>query len=234
VEARFDDILARAVCKIAFNYMAKTQGAEFALRREFDAARRYIRYAEGKGGGFLTFDRETRFRSSTGETREHLAHLLTLEGNGEREELIGIVHLFGATKYAVCLRTKWDGIWRRIMSGHLFDLEDMEVTELHVTTIAPPWAGVPVMRRPGRRTRREELKTRVPATPSCFWLPLTADPRFSQSWQATVTLRRNSFHRAGPAESPSTSGKQRCLHRWVARSGFRVRCSSNSATEPST
>ncbi|HYT83098.1 MAG TPA: HNH endonuclease [Gemmatimonadales bacterium] len=147
VEARFDDILARAVCKIAFNYMAKTQGAEFALRQEFDAARRYVRYAEGKDGGFLTFDRETRFRNSAGETRQHVAHLLTLEWNGEREELIGIVHLFGATQYAVRLCTRWDGIWRRIMSGHLFDLEDMEVTELHVTTIAPPWAGVPVTRR---------------------------------------------------------------------------------------
>jgi len=34
------------------------------------------------------------------------------------------------------------GLWRGIMNGQTFNLESMEVTELHVTTIAPPWAYV--------------------------------------------------------------------------------------------
>lgn len=144
VQARFDAYLARAVCKIAFNYMAKTQGAEFALRSEFNAARRHVRHGEGKGGAFLTFDEGTRFRSASGQQRRMTAHTLTLDWNGSRDELIGHVHLFGVTQYAVRLCAKWSGIWREVMSGHVFDLESREVTPLKVTKIAPPWAGVPV------------------------------------------------------------------------------------------
>jgi HNH endonuclease len=142
VQARFDDILARAVCKIAVNYMAKTQGAEFALRSEFDAVRRYVRYSDGKGGAFLAFDDASGFRNTAGQPLRRSQHTLMLEWNGNREELIGRVHLFGETRYAVRLCTMWGGVWRPIMSGHVFDLESMEVTELHQTTIAPPWIGM--------------------------------------------------------------------------------------------
>lgn len=142
VQATFDNLLARAVCKIAFNYMAKTQGTEFALRSEFDAARRYVRYGEGKGDAFLTFEEGTRFRNAAGQPRRQSEHTLMLEWNGNREELIGRVHLFGETRYAIRLCTRWGGLWRQVMSGHLFDLESMEVTELQATRIAPPWAGV--------------------------------------------------------------------------------------------
>ncbi|PYO64025.1 MAG: hypothetical protein DMD28_00245 [Gemmatimonadetes bacterium] len=39
-------------------------------------------------------------------------------------------------------RGRTPGLWRGIMNGQTFNLESMEVTELHVTTIAPPWAYV--------------------------------------------------------------------------------------------
>lgn len=107
VQARFDNYLARAVCKIAFNYLAKTQGAEFALRSEFDAVRRYVRYGEGKGGAFLAFDEDTRFRNAAGQPRRQTEHTLMLDWNGNREELVGRVHLFGETRYAVRLCTRW-------------------------------------------------------------------------------------------------------------------------------
>ncbi len=145
VQARFDNLLARAVCKIAVNYLAKTQGAEVALRPEFDAVRRYVRYGEGKGGAFLTFDEGTGFRNAVGQPRRQVEHTLLLAWNGDREELIGHVHLFNETRYAVRLCARWSGLWYQIKSGHVFDLESMEITELHVTRIAPPWAGVPVL-----------------------------------------------------------------------------------------
>lgn len=147
VQARFDDLLARAICKIAVNYLAKTQGAAFALRSEFDAVRRYVRYGGANGGAFLTFDEDSRFRNAAGQARREVEHTLLLDWNGNREELIGHVHLFGETRYAVRLCTRWSGIWREIKSGHVFNLESMEITELHVTRIAPPWAGVPMLSR---------------------------------------------------------------------------------------
>ena len=109
VQATFDAYLARGLSKIAFNYMAKMQGAEFALRPEFDAARRFVRYGEGKAGAFLTFDEGTAFRNAAGQRRRHTEHVLMLEWNGGREELIGRVHLFGQTRYAVRLCTSFSG-----------------------------------------------------------------------------------------------------------------------------
>lgn len=144
VQARFDDLLARAICKIAVNYLAKTQGAEFALRTEFNAVRQYVRYGTGKGGAFLSFDQDTRFRNAARQARRVVEHTLLLDWNGNPEELIGHVHLFGETRYAVRLCTHWTGIWREIKSGHLFNLESKEITKLGVTRIAPPWAGVPM------------------------------------------------------------------------------------------
>jgi hypothetical protein len=41
-----DDIVWRAVAKIAFNYLAYLQGQEFALHPAFDVIRRFIRYGE--------------------------------------------------------------------------------------------------------------------------------------------------------------------------------------------
>ncbi len=102
-----------------------------------------MRYGEGKGGAFLTFDEDSRFRNAAGQQRRQTEHVLMLDWNGNRQELIGRVHLFGETRYAIRLCTKWDSIWRQIMNGHVFDLESMEATPLGVTKIAPPWAGVP-------------------------------------------------------------------------------------------
>ena len=48
IEFTFDKMIARAVAKIAFNYLAKTQGADFVLPQDFDSVRRFIRHSEGQ------------------------------------------------------------------------------------------------------------------------------------------------------------------------------------------
>ena len=44
IESSLDDVILRAVGKIAFNFLAFTQGAEMALRQDFDEFREYVRY----------------------------------------------------------------------------------------------------------------------------------------------------------------------------------------------
>ena len=95
VEARFENIHARAISKIAFNYLAKMLGAEFALRPEFNGIRGFVRYGEGAAGSFFTFDSESRFRSAAGAERRHSEHVLLLDWNDRRDELIVRVQLFG-------------------------------------------------------------------------------------------------------------------------------------------
>lgn len=41
-----DDVVRRAITKIAFNYLAKMHGAQFALHPAFDGIRRFVRYGE--------------------------------------------------------------------------------------------------------------------------------------------------------------------------------------------
>src|SRR5258708_7399819 len=47
IKSKVDQLLARAIAKIAFNYMAFHAGAKFALSANFDPARRFIRYDQG-------------------------------------------------------------------------------------------------------------------------------------------------------------------------------------------
>jgi len=47
IKSKVDRVLARAISKIAFNYMAFHAGSKFALNESFDSVRRFIRYDEG-------------------------------------------------------------------------------------------------------------------------------------------------------------------------------------------
>jgi hypothetical protein len=43
IEGLIDDVIYRAIAKMAFNYLAKVKGADFSLASRFDAIREYIR-----------------------------------------------------------------------------------------------------------------------------------------------------------------------------------------------
>ena len=120
----FDNVLARALAKIGFNYFAKTQGAELALRPEFDAVRRFVRYGEGAPPDFVVFGPGPVIRDPlSGEPLPPRGHVITAGWDADgKPELIARVSLFQHITYLVRLCTTFDGDRPPIDSVHFYDL----------------------------------------------------------------------------------------------------------------
>jgi hypothetical protein len=131
VRGTIDKVITRAVAKIAFNYMAKQAGAAFALNACFDPIRRFIRYDEG-GNDWRKFVRmisEPLLAEETEDlriTRGHVVQLgwLTLKNLQVR------VSPYNSLAYEVTLTNQYDGLWRPLKAGHVFDWEHRTIHEL--------------------------------------------------------------------------------------------------------
>ncbi len=121
LEFTFDNALAQAVAKIGFNYLAKTHGAELALRTEFDAVRQFIRNGKGKPSNFVTFGPGPVLRDSSGP-KPARGHLLTVGWDEEGRDVLARVCPFQHITYIVRLSADFAGVWRPIESAHLYDL----------------------------------------------------------------------------------------------------------------
>lgn len=129
-----DQIIQRGFCKIAFNYLAYTQGREFALHENFNAVREFIRYGCGDSKEYFFANQppilhnDKLFRKRGIDARETEGHLLVLEWRGS--DLVALVSFFNHTTYLIRLVKHFSGIWRPISVGHHFDVEPREVNEM--------------------------------------------------------------------------------------------------------
>lgn len=123
LEFTFDKVLARAVAKIGFNYLAKTQGTELALRPEFDAIRRFVRYSEGKPADFVQLGPGPVLRDTKGRRQDTRGHLVTVGWDPDGRDIIARVCPFQHITYLVRLCANFGGVWRPIESAHLYDLK---------------------------------------------------------------------------------------------------------------
>jgi hypothetical protein len=133
VDATVDAPLARAISKIAFNYLAHVTGSEFALRSCFDPLRAFVRWGSGswpltvKPGPLLRLD-------ETANKRVTRAHLVTVAWRGPftASQIVGQVSLFNGVVYEVmlCERYPSEEVWRPVDSGHQFDWEKRKIRPL--------------------------------------------------------------------------------------------------------
>jgi HNH endonuclease len=122
----------RAIAKIAFNYLAVSNGAEFALRPEFDRIRRFIRLGEKQSEGFIHVDADDILPlprpPGTPEDHRPVVHIVTVEYSLHETSAIGQVSLFGGLRYVVChAESPVPGLSR---SGHLYNVADLSVARL--------------------------------------------------------------------------------------------------------
>ena len=129
-----DQIVQRGFCKIAFNYLAYTQGQEFALHEDFNGIRECIRYGRGNTKDYLVpnqppiLHHDRLFQKHGFKIKETEGHLLVLEWKGLA--LVGLVSFFNQATYLIRLTKRFSGIWRRISAGHHFDVESRETNEM--------------------------------------------------------------------------------------------------------
>jgi hypothetical protein len=100
----YDDVTRRLMAKIVFNYLAYRLGGRFALKPEFDAIRRFIRYGEGKGEQLVVNTEEAFLQEEKGAggwylTDDHLVGVRPNLANG----FLGDIAIFNLIHYHVVL-----------------------------------------------------------------------------------------------------------------------------------
>ena len=121
--------LRRGVAKISFNYLAYVHDSQFALRPQFNGARRFIRYGEG-GEGLVSIDDESPIRPppDTPDGHRPVVHVVTVERAVNADAVIGQVSLFGGLRYRIVLSKQSADDLR--YSGHLYNVDDRCTYEL--------------------------------------------------------------------------------------------------------
>jgi hypothetical protein len=137
VRARIDPILYRAFSKIALNYLAYCEGAEFVLKDDFNGIRNFIRYGQGQGRDFFEANSEPILMDEKRVRRRRLqAHIVVVEWNGY--DLQGKLSMFNSVigiTYIIKLCRNYRGVWFPIQKGHCFGLRSGEVRELCSTKL---------------------------------------------------------------------------------------------------
>ncbi|MGC1398055.1 HNH endonuclease [Candidatus Binatus sp.] len=137
--AIINDLLARSIAKIAFNYLSYVSGSAFVLDPAFNEVRRFIRYGEGSWRTFVTA------RERPIVENDHIwygcirAHLVVLDWPQRGDTVHSSVSLFNETMYDVRLGSRPSLLWRPIRSGHAFFWETGEIKELVSTCLSVPW-----------------------------------------------------------------------------------------------
>jgi hypothetical protein len=144
IKSRVDKLLARALAKIGFNYMAFHVGAKFALNASFDRVRRFIRYDEGGDDWrqFVQFLFKPLLAEETEELQVTRGHILIL-GWRDFGTLEVRISPYNSMAYEVTLARSFQGIWQPVQTGHVFDWERREIVPLTPVSkllVPPGWA----------------------------------------------------------------------------------------------
>lgn len=136
VEVRWhiEEYVRRSIAKIAFNYAAYTEGADFVLKPCFDEVRRFIRHGEGE---CLDFVRVGLDRPDASGERDH-CHFVALELRSNRA-LIAWISLLNSLTYVVRL-TRAYPILYRLAHGLWFDPVHNSMEKICTThLVIPGW-----------------------------------------------------------------------------------------------
>ncbi len=131
IKSKVDRLLARAIAKIAFNYMAFHAGAKFALSASFDPVRRFIRYDQG-GDDWREFVRilaKPLLADETEDLQVTRGHILIL-GWRDFETLIVWVSPYNSMAYEVTMTRSYRGVWPPLKIGQVFDWEHHNIVAL--------------------------------------------------------------------------------------------------------
>ncbi len=122
IHAVIDDVVLRAITKIAFNYLAYVAGAVFVLHQDFDVVRQFIR--DGGRGDWspVSLRRHQFLLGDASPSQPKLGHSLELAWSEDGTSPVAQVTFFNGNTYRVTFTWNYHGIWRPLRIGHHFDL----------------------------------------------------------------------------------------------------------------
>ncbi len=134
-EGLVDATIQRAVAKIAFNYLAFWNGANFILNHSFDPTRRFIRFGERPGYPLIQISDDPILGDEPVEGRRRLGHILTVNWAVDQKSIVARVSLLNLMTYAVCLAKDFQGDRIEIRRGHFFSPHNQQIIELAAASI---------------------------------------------------------------------------------------------------
>lgn len=124
-----DKVLARAVAKIGFNYLALVAGAQFVLDPVFDPVRLFIRYGNGERREFVGVTAEQLLIDEPHGCQITDGHLVVVQ-RSRRYGIRAEVCPFNELHYAIRLAREGPRLWWPLATGHHFNWRNSEVTAL--------------------------------------------------------------------------------------------------------
>jgi hypothetical protein len=129
VQGKLDEVDFRARAKIGFNYLAYWQGKDFILNNSFDTMRDYIRWGkipETPVRGVIN-------RPFFSGGRRGLAHIIAIHWEEKEASLVARVSLFEFVQVVIRLAKDKAQQYKSIRKGHLFDIKQMNISELDLS-----------------------------------------------------------------------------------------------------
>ncbi|MDD5014664.1 MAG: HNH endonuclease [Atribacterota bacterium] len=125
-----DNVIGRAVSKIAFNYLAYTVGAEYCHYNCFNDIRAFIYNDIGKVNDFVRIYDKSILDVENSSNKSALAHLITLEWKNSYKDVIATVSLYNTIKYRIRLSKNNLFTPKRINYGSLFSIGNLTIYPL--------------------------------------------------------------------------------------------------------
>ena len=130
VEGTIDQIIFRAIAKIALNYLAYWQDAELIHESYFDPVRRYIRFSERPRFPLVRVTEQPVLADEPVVGTRRLGHLLTVNWAADGRSIVSQVSLFNWVTYCVSLARDYPETTRDIRKGNFFDVSSREILDL--------------------------------------------------------------------------------------------------------
>lgn len=125
-----DQDVMRGVSKIAFNYLAYTQGMDFVLDDNFNSIRAYVRHGVEAPYPLVEIKESSVFADEPAQGFRRLGHIITVNWASDGSSIVAQVSLMNFLRYSVCLCRDFIGEKRDIKTGHFFNVAGKCVNRL--------------------------------------------------------------------------------------------------------
>lgn len=129
---RIDNLVKRALSKIAFNYLARWEGSEFVLQSDFDIIREFIRYDRSVPYPVFECTDTPILDDEPVEGFRRHGHIITINTADDGVSLCAQVSLQNIMKYCVSLSRNYSGVKRDVRRGHFFDINSRKILDVGV------------------------------------------------------------------------------------------------------
>jgi hypothetical protein len=129
-ESILDDVIFRGMSKIGFNFLTHLEGADFALRSDFDSIRNYIRLGRAPQHRPVIVSKLAILDRNDGNYRQGQGHVIVLDWDKAQQGIVCLASLFNHLTYHIVLCESYSGVWHALSAGRHFDLETLRITEV--------------------------------------------------------------------------------------------------------